>query len=67
MNRENEIEKTLDWYKAQAKELADIRRGLFPLMENNDGDEYYPDKVIQEFKRLLPQVGQAFKGLNEQR
>lgn len=47
---EIEGEKTIEWYKAQAKELADIRRGLFPLISQNNDDEYYPDRVVREFK-----------------
>lgn len=49
---EVEEEKTIEWYKVQAKELADIRCGLFPLLPNSGDDEYYPDKVIREFKKL---------------
>ena len=53
MNSEQEKEKkTIEWYKAQAEELADIRRGLFPLISQNNDDEYYPDRVTREFKKL---------------
>lgn len=50
IEKEKEKEKDIEWYKAQAKELADIRRGLFPLISRSNYDEYYPDKVIREFK-----------------
>lgn len=56
MNEEREQEKTIEWYKAQAKETTDLKRITFHLWKNDGdelcGDEYFPDRVVRKYKQL---------------
>jgi len=52
---EQEQEKTIEWYKSQAKETTDLKKIIFHLChtdEDNLCDEYFPDMVIRKFKEL---------------
>ena len=54
-DREQEQETTIEWYKAQTKELTDLRKKMFHLChteEDNLRDEYFPDMVIRKIKEL---------------
>jgi len=50
---EQSSEPTIEWYKAQAKELKDIRKSFYKYCgESDDGsDAYFPDLVSKEFRR----------------
>lgn len=58
MSEEREQPKTIEWYKAQAKELADIRKIEFTWARDkgDDCDEYFPDKVARKYKKLLDET-----------
>lgn len=56
MDEEREQEKTIEWYKAQAKETSDLKRLTFHLWKNDGdelyGDEYFPNRVVRKYKQL---------------
>lgn len=69
-NRENRVEreqeKTLEWYKAQAKELSDIRKIVFswPRGIDVEFDEYFPDNVARKYKILEQWIADLQSGLH---
>lgn len=49
---EEEQPKTIEWYKAQVKELMAIRKTYYKLCEGPGGDAYFPDLVEDKLKQL---------------
>lgn len=45
-------EPTLEWYKAQQKELRDIRHRLYPFYKDITGDMYFPEWLEDYVKQL---------------
>lgn len=69
MNEEREQEKTIEWYKAQAKETSDLKRLTFHLWKNDEdelcGDEYFPDKVARKYRQLEDEKQRLQKQVEE--
>lgn len=56
MNEEETTnEPTIEWYKAQVKELQDIRKSFYEICGDtaNGADAYFPDLVKEELRRKL--------------
>ena len=57
---ERESPKTIEWYKAQADEKADIWKRMFHIWKEQgidmSDDFYFPEKLEREYKNLLKKV-----------
>lgn len=52
----------LDWYKAQRKELLDIRKTYYEMFGGTNDDAYFPDLVKNKFQ-VLKNVLNLIKGM----